>query len=75
MVEQDWSAIQKFCEQVNTDSSGPTHAPWLLAHKIKPPQEKEALYALTVSLAGHSAHIFNSRKNTEVTRQVLLSRH
>ena len=48
MAEQDWSAIQKFCEQVNTDSSGPTHAPWLLAHKIKPPQEKEALYALTV---------------------------
>lgn len=27
-----------------------THAPWLLAHKIQSPQEKEALYALTVSL-------------------------
>uniref|UniRef100_A0A2K5H838 Golgi associated, gamma adaptin ear containing, ARF binding protein 2 n=1 Tax=Colobus angolensis palliatus TaxID=336983 RepID=A0A2K5H838_COLAP len=26
----------------------PTHAPWLLAHKIQSPQEKEALYALTV---------------------------
>ncbi|XP_021059732.1 ADP-ribosylation factor-binding protein GGA2 [Mus pahari] len=48
MVEQDWSAIQKFCEQVNSDPSGPTHAPWLLAHKIQSPQEKEALYALTV---------------------------
>lgn len=48
MAEQDWSAIQKFCEQVNTDPSGPTHAPWLLAHKIQSPQEKEALYALTV---------------------------
>lgn len=47
-VEQDWSAIQNFCEQVNTDPNGPTHAPWLLAHKIQSPQEKEALYALTV---------------------------
>ncbi|XP_073915797.1 ADP-ribosylation factor-binding protein GGA2 isoform X3 [Castor canadensis] len=26
----------------------PTHAPWLLAHKIQSPQEKEALHALTV---------------------------
>ncbi|KAM5227710.1 ADP-ribosylation factor-binding protein GGA2 [Ctenodactylus gundi] len=48
MPEQDWPAIQNFCEQVNTDLSGPTHAPWLLAHKIQSPQEKEALYALTV---------------------------
>uniref|UniRef100_A0A2R9C7P0 Golgi associated, gamma adaptin ear containing, ARF binding protein 2 n=1 Tax=Pan paniscus TaxID=9597 RepID=A0A2R9C7P0_PANPA len=48
MSEQDWSAIQNFCEQVNTDPNGPTHAPWLLAHKIQSPQEKEALYALTV---------------------------
>uniref|UniRef100_A0A8C9P6Z9 VHS domain-containing protein n=1 Tax=Spermophilus dauricus TaxID=99837 RepID=A0A8C9P6Z9_SPEDA len=29
-------------------SFSPTHAPWLLAHKIQSPQEKEALYALTV---------------------------
>ncbi|XP_004706117.1 ADP-ribosylation factor-binding protein GGA2 [Echinops telfairi] len=48
MLEQDWLAIQNFCEQVNTDPTGPTHAPWLLAHKIQSPQEKEALYALTV---------------------------
>ncbi|XP_036165394.1 ADP-ribosylation factor-binding protein GGA2 isoform X2 [Myotis myotis] len=48
MPEQDWSAIQNFCDQVNTDPNGPTHAPWLLAHKIQSPQEKEALYALTV---------------------------
>ncbi|XP_008842038.2 ADP-ribosylation factor-binding protein GGA2 isoform X1 [Nannospalax galili] len=48
MSEQDWSAVQNFCEQVNTDPNGPTHAPWLLAHKIQSPQEKEALYALTV---------------------------
>lgn len=27
----------------------PTQAPWLLAHKIQSPQEKEALYALMVS--------------------------
>uniref|UniRef100_A0A8C2VLK2 Golgi associated, gamma adaptin ear containing, ARF binding protein 2 n=1 Tax=Chinchilla lanigera TaxID=34839 RepID=A0A8C2VLK2_CHILA len=46
--EQDWSAVQNFCEQVNTDPNGPTHAPWLLAHKIQSPQEKEALHALTV---------------------------
>ncbi|XP_048645613.1 ADP-ribosylation factor-binding protein GGA2 isoform X3 [Marmota marmota marmota] len=31
-----------------TSVSSPTHAPWLLAHKIQSPQEKEALYALTV---------------------------
>ncbi|XP_047636266.1 ADP-ribosylation factor-binding protein GGA2 isoform X1 [Phacochoerus africanus] len=48
MSEQDWSAIQNFCDQVNTDPNGPTHTPWLLAHKIQSPQEKEALYALTV---------------------------
>ncbi|XP_006867299.1 PREDICTED: ADP-ribosylation factor-binding protein GGA2-like [Chrysochloris asiatica] len=48
MSEQDWSAIQNFCEQVNTDPNGSTHAPWLLAHKIQSPQEKEALYALMV---------------------------
>ncbi|XP_037363316.1 ADP-ribosylation factor-binding protein GGA2 isoform X2 [Talpa occidentalis] len=48
MPEQDWSAIQNFCEQVNTDPNGPTHAPWLLAHKIQSPQEKEALYGLMV---------------------------
>ena len=47
MSEQDWSAIQNFCDQVNTDPNGSTHAPWLLAHKIQSPQEKEALYALT----------------------------
>ncbi|XP_036081130.1 ADP-ribosylation factor-binding protein GGA2 [Rousettus aegyptiacus] len=46
--EQDWAAIQNFCEQVNTDPNGPTHAPWLLAHKIQSPQEREALHALTV---------------------------
>ncbi|XP_040829139.1 ADP-ribosylation factor-binding protein GGA2 [Ochotona curzoniae] len=48
VAQQDWSAIQNFCEQVNTDPNGSTHAPWLLAHKIQSPQEKEALYALTV---------------------------
>ncbi|XP_058425848.1 ADP-ribosylation factor-binding protein GGA2 isoform X3 [Diceros bicornis minor] len=48
MSEQDWSAIQNFCDQVNSDPNGSTHAPWLLAHKIQSPQEKEALYALTV---------------------------
>ncbi|ELW66291.1 ADP-ribosylation factor-binding protein GGA2 [Tupaia chinensis] len=62
MSEQDWSAIQNFCEQVNTDSNGPTHAPWLLAHKIQSPQEKEALYALTVleTCMNHCGEKFHS---------------
>lgn len=37
--------------QVSLFSLSSTHAPWLLAHKIQSPQEKEALYALTVSSA------------------------
>ncbi|XP_076997667.1 ADP-ribosylation factor-binding protein GGA2 [Tamandua tetradactyla] len=60
--EQDWSAIQNFCEQVNTDPNGPTQAPWLLAHKIQSPQEKEALYALTVleTCVNHCGEKFHS---------------
>ncbi|XP_036135062.1 ADP-ribosylation factor-binding protein GGA2 [Molossus molossus] len=62
MSEQDWSAIQNFCDQVNTDPSGPTHAPWLLAHKIQSPQEKEALHALTVleTCVNHCGEKFHS---------------
>uniref|UniRef100_G3VWV2 Golgi associated, gamma adaptin ear containing, ARF binding protein 2 n=1 Tax=Sarcophilus harrisii TaxID=9305 RepID=G3VWV2_SARHA len=48
MSEENWSCIQCFCDQVNTDPNGPSHAPWLLAHKIQSPQEMEALHALTV---------------------------
>ncbi|XP_036594703.1 ADP-ribosylation factor-binding protein GGA2 [Trichosurus vulpecula] len=48
MPEENWSCIQCFCDQVNTDPDGPSHAPWLLAHKIQSPQEREALHALTV---------------------------
>ncbi|KAM9210754.1 ADP-ribosylation factor-binding protein GGA2 [Dugong dugon] len=60
--EQDWLAIQNFCEQVNTDPKGSTHAPWLLAHKIQSPQEKEALYALTVleTCMNHCGEKFHS---------------
>ncbi|KAM5331940.1 ADP-ribosylation factor-binding protein GGA2 isoform 3-T3 [Glossophaga mutica] len=62
MSEQDWSAIQNFCDQVNTDPNGPVHAPWLLAHKIQSPQEKEALYALTVleTCVNHCGEKFHS---------------
>ncbi|XP_053527765.1 ADP-ribosylation factor-binding protein GGA2 isoform X2 [Artibeus jamaicensis] len=62
MSEQDWSAIQNFCDQVNTDPNGPIHAPWLLAHKIQSPQEKEALYALTVleTCVNHCGEKFHS---------------
>uniref|UniRef100_A0A9L0RT87 Golgi associated, gamma adaptin ear containing, ARF binding protein 2 n=1 Tax=Equus caballus TaxID=9796 RepID=A0A9L0RT87_HORSE len=62
MSEQDWPAIQNFCDQVNTDPNGPTHAPWLLAHKIQSPQEKEALYALTVleTCVNHCGEKFHS---------------
>ncbi|XP_042545766.1 ADP-ribosylation factor-binding protein GGA2 [Dipodomys spectabilis] len=61
-LEQDWSAIQNFCEQVNIDPNGPTHAPWLLAHKIQSPQEKEALYALMVleTCMNHCGEKFHS---------------
>ncbi|XP_074052340.1 ADP-ribosylation factor-binding protein GGA2 isoform X3 [Macrotis lagotis] len=47
MPEENWSCIQCFCDQVNGDPDGPSHAPWLLAHKIQSPQEREALHALT----------------------------
>ncbi|XP_036926510.1 ADP-ribosylation factor-binding protein GGA2 isoform X2 [Sturnira hondurensis] len=62
MSEQDWSAIQNFCDQVNSDPNGPIHAPWLLAHKIQSPQEKEALYALTVleTCVNHCGEKFHS---------------
>ncbi|XP_044534173.1 ADP-ribosylation factor-binding protein GGA2 [Gracilinanus agilis] len=48
MPEENWSCIQCFCDQVNSDPDGISHAPWLLAHKIQSPQEMEALHALTV---------------------------
>uniref|UniRef100_A0A8D0GX05 ADP-ribosylation factor-binding protein GGA2 n=1 Tax=Sphenodon punctatus TaxID=8508 RepID=A0A8D0GX05_SPHPU len=46
--EENWEAIQRFCDQVNTDPDGPSVALRLLAHKIQSPQEAEALHALTV---------------------------
>ncbi|XP_067162431.1 ADP-ribosylation factor-binding protein GGA2 isoform X2 [Apteryx mantelli] len=46
--EENWECIQRFCDQVNTDTEGPSLAPRLLAHKIQSPQEMEALHALTV---------------------------
>ncbi|XP_056662059.1 ADP-ribosylation factor-binding protein GGA2 isoform X1 [Monodelphis domestica] len=48
MPEENWSCIQCFCDLVNSDPDGTSHAPWLLAHKIQSPQEVEALHALTV---------------------------
>ncbi|XP_010016302.1 PREDICTED: ADP-ribosylation factor-binding protein GGA2 [Nestor notabilis] len=46
--EENWECIQRFCDQVNADTDGPSLAPRLLAHKIQSPQEMEALHALTV---------------------------
>ncbi|NWX07997.1 GGA2 protein, partial [Caloenas nicobarica] len=46
--EENWECIQRFCDQVNADTDGPSLAPRLLAHKIQSPQELEALRALTV---------------------------
>ncbi|NXF01203.1 GGA2 protein, partial [Smithornis capensis] len=46
--EENWECIQRFCDQVNADTEGPSLALRLLAHKIQSPQEREALRALTV---------------------------
>ncbi|NWS54025.1 GGA2 protein, partial [Chunga burmeisteri] len=48
VAEENWECIQRFCDQVNADTEGPSLAPRLLAHKIQSPQEMEALHALTV---------------------------
>lgn len=47
--EEDWDAINKFCDQVNNELEGPQYAVRLLAHKIQSPIERESLYALSVS--------------------------
>ncbi|XP_060696717.1 ADP-ribosylation factor-binding protein GGA1-like [Hemiscyllium ocellatum] len=46
--EEKWEYIKGFCDQVNLELEGPQIATRLLGHKIQSPQEKEALYALTV---------------------------
>lgn len=47
--EEDWEYIMHFCDQVNKELEGSIVAVRLIAHKIQSPQEKEALYGLTVS--------------------------
>lgn len=47
--DEDWDAIMAFCDRVNKELEGPQISVRLLAHKIQSPQEREALYALTVS--------------------------
>ncbi|XP_078096460.1 ADP-ribosylation factor-binding protein GGA1-like [Mustelus asterias] len=47
-TEEKWEYIKGFCDQVNLELEGPQIATRLLGHKIQSPQEKEALYALTV---------------------------
>ncbi|XP_062914786.1 ADP-ribosylation factor-binding protein GGA1-like isoform X1 [Mobula hypostoma] len=47
-TEEKWECIKGFCDQVNLELEGPQIATRLLGHKIQSPQEKEALYALTV---------------------------
>ncbi|KFO85091.1 ADP-ribosylation factor-binding protein GGA2, partial [Buceros rhinoceros silvestris] len=46
--EENWECVQRFCDQVNADTEGPSLALRLLAHKIQSPQEMAALHALTV---------------------------
>lgn len=48
--DEDWETILKFCEQVNKELEGPQIAVRLLAHKLQSPQEREALYALSVRI-------------------------
>lgn len=50
MKEEDWDKITAFCDRVNAELEGPLLSTRLLAHKIQSPQEKEALFALTVSI-------------------------
>ena len=50
MREEDWDHIMAFCDQVNRELEGPQTAVRLLAHKIQSPQEREALFALSVSV-------------------------
>ncbi|XP_041062141.1 ADP-ribosylation factor-binding protein GGA1-like isoform X2 [Carcharodon carcharias] len=47
-TEEKWEYIKGFCDQVNLELEGPQIATRLLGHKIQSPQEREALYALTV---------------------------
>lgn len=51
LEEEDWEAIVAFCDQVNHELEGPQFAIRLLAHKIQSPTEREALYALSVSVS------------------------
>lgn len=49
--DDDWDAIAAFCDQVNKELEGPQFAVRLLAHKMQSPTEREALCALSVSIA------------------------
>ena len=48
--DENWDFIMAFCDQVNKELEGPQIAVRLLAHKIQSPQDRESLYALSVSL-------------------------
>jgi len=56
MREEDTAAISAFCDQINKELEGAQIAVRLLAHKIQSPQERESLYALSVS--EHSVFCF-----------------
>uniref|UniRef100_UPI00398F1973 ADP-ribosylation factor-binding protein GGA1-like n=1 Tax=Pristiophorus japonicus TaxID=55135 RepID=UPI00398F1973 len=47
-TEEKWDYIKGFCDQVDLELEGPQIAMRLLGYKIQSPQEREALYALTV---------------------------
>ena len=59
-----------FCDQVNKEIEGAQIAVKLLAHKIQSPQERESLYALTVS--NLILEYYNNRLHRKVQTTFLL---
>jgi hypothetical protein len=62
--DEDWDFILAFCDQINKELEGPQIAVRLLAHKIQSPQQKEALFALSVSISSFSCGLDRSGQNS-----------
>ena len=61
-----------FCDRVNKELEGPQISVRLLAHKIQSPQEREALYALTVSNRRTDASLTNTTIKNSGFNHILL---
>ena len=70
--EEDWDFIMAFCDQINKELEGPQIAVRLLAHKIQSPQEKEALFALSVSRMRIAMYFNKNNSLLFVSRFILL---